>query len=144
MGKLYADPYIKSFIGDEGYEKLLGFRTDNNPLLRTKLGLFRAWLILYMEHDPDITNQPYLIVREVESTGAGIPIELLFFIKTTVWADYERIQSIMFEQIMMCVPAFGLAQFQYNVWPHTDANNPMKPIPPKPEEKKPDSFLGII
>lgn len=122
LDKIYADPYVKSFLGEKEYASFLACRAPGNPDSDTNLSLFRSWLKSYMTVHPDITNEPYLIVRDLPADGAGLPIELMFFVNTTIWADYERIQSLTFEQIMMMIPRFGLRQFQFNIWAESDAN----------------------
>jgi miniconductance mechanosensitive channel len=52
----------------------------------------------------------------------GLPIEIYVFSKDIVWANYENIQSDIFDHIIAVVPEFDLRIFQdpsgrdFNQW----------------------------
>jgi miniconductance mechanosensitive channel len=53
------------------------------------------------------------MVRQLQPTEKGIPVELYFFISNKKWVDYENIQSDIFDHVMAIVPQFQLKIFQY-------------------------------
>ena len=53
-----------------------------------------------------------LMVRQLQPTETGIPIQLYFFTDTVVWTEYEGIQSDVFDHVLAVIPEFGLRVFQ--------------------------------
>lgn len=53
-----------------------------------------------------------LMVRQMAMEDRGIPIEIYCFTTTTVWAEYEEIQSDIFDHLMAAVSYFDLEIFQ--------------------------------
>lgn len=78
----------------------------------TNVGTFRAYAFNYLKNHPDIHKGMTLIVRQLGSGGDGMPLEIYCFTNTTVWADYERIQSDIFDHFMAIIPEFGLRIYQ--------------------------------
>ncbi len=59
----------------------------------TNLGTFRAFAVAYLKSHPDIQPNMTCMVRQIETSGQGVPLEIYCFTGTTVWAEYERIQG---------------------------------------------------
>jgi small-conductance mechanosensitive channel len=53
-----------------------------------------------------------LMVRQLQPTETGLPMQLYFFTDTVVWVDYEGIQSDVFDHVLAVIPEFGLRVFQ--------------------------------
>ena len=53
-----------------------------------------------------------LIVRTLEPTGEGVPVELYCFTATPAWVEYERIQGDIFDHLIALLPEFGLGLYQ--------------------------------
>lgn len=53
-----------------------------------------------------------LLVRQMDPTPDGLPLEVYCFTNTTVWASYEQIQSDIFDHLYAVMPEFGLYPFQ--------------------------------
>jgi miniconductance mechanosensitive channel len=53
-----------------------------------------------------------LLVRQLHPGPDGLPIEIYWFTRTTAWADYEDVQSDVFDHILAILPEFGLRLFQ--------------------------------
>ncbi len=79
----------------------------------TNTELFRAYIESYLRARDDIhqTGLPFL-VRNLEPTPTGLPIEIYIFTKPTVWEEYEAIQSEIFEHFLAAAGHFGLRVFQ--------------------------------
>lgn len=88
--------------------------SELNVRRQTNLGVFRAYIDAYLKQQFDSIQQAgfTFLVRQLQPTEFGIPIELYFFTKTTVWAEYEGIQSDVFDHILASVPSFGLSLYQ--------------------------------
>lgn len=59
----------------------------------TNIGSFRAYLERYLRTHPNIHQDMTLMVRQLAPTHDGISLEVYCFTNTTVWVEYERIQS---------------------------------------------------
>jgi len=53
------------------------------------------------------------MVYQTEGNEFGIPIQIYCFTKTTDWAEYENIQSDIFDHLYAAAPLFGLEVFQH-------------------------------
>lgn len=78
----------------------------------SNLAEFRQWLISYLESLPNVSRDPYIIVRIDERTDRGCPVEMFFFLKVTAWAEFETAQSVIAEEILAQLPEFGLRLLQ--------------------------------
>lgn len=83
-----------------------------NGRRQTNLGVFRAYLVNYLKSNPDVNKDLTCMVRQLQPTEKGIPMELYFFAATTVWIPYEGIQSDVFDHILAVLPEFDLQVFQ--------------------------------
>ncbi len=86
---------------------------DANLRRLTNLGTFRAYIEHYLSTHPKIHHEGMtLIVRQLAADATGIPIEIYCFTTTTAWAEYEDIQSDLFDHFFAIAPDFGLRIFQ--------------------------------
>ncbi len=78
----------------------------------TNIGTFRAYALNYLKNHPRIRKDMTLIVRQLAPGPEGLPLEIYCFTTTTAWAEYEDIQSDIFDHLLAIVPEFGLRLFQ--------------------------------
>jgi miniconductance mechanosensitive channel len=78
----------------------------------TNLGTFRAYLENYLHNHPKVNQDMTLLVRHLQPTDKGMPLEIYLFSKDQVWANYEAIQADIFDHILAIMPQFGLRVFQ--------------------------------
>ncbi|MDP2721195.1 MAG: mechanosensitive ion channel [Bacteroidales bacterium] len=99
----------------EAYNQQLGIDPSIkvNGRRQTNLGVFQAYLKAYLHNRPDINDDMTFIVRQLQPTEKGIPIELYVFTTTTEWVAYEEIQVSIFDHILAAIPEFELRVFQY-------------------------------
>lgn len=88
-------------------------RDPVNARRLTNVGTLRAYIFNYLRQHPKINQEMTLLVRQREPTPAGLPIQIYCFTATTQWAEYEGIQSDIFDHILAIVPEFGLRLFQH-------------------------------
>ncbi len=93
------------------------FNTDPSSLVngrrQTNIGIFRAYLKAYLANRPDIHKDMTFLVRQLQPQEKGLPIEIYVFTTTTKWAEYEDIQSDIFDHILASIPEFGLRVYQF-------------------------------
>jgi len=78
----------------------------------TNLGTFRAYLSVYLRQNKFIHPTMTQLVRQLAPEPNGIPLEIYAFSSDTSWANYEAIQSDIFDHIFATVPEFGLRVYQ--------------------------------
>ena len=83
-----------------------------NGLHQTNLGVFRAYLERYLRSLAGINQEMMLMVRQLQPTEKGLPVELYFFSKVTEWTVYEKVQADVFDHVLAVIPEFGLRVFQ--------------------------------
>lgn len=76
------------------------------------LELLRICLERELAADPRVNAAFTLMVRQLDPTPSGLPLELYFFTRTTAWVEYEHIQSEIFARLYAVLPRFGLRVFQ--------------------------------
>ena len=89
---------------------------DNSILVngrrQTNLGVFRAYLNCYLKSHPVVNHNMTCMVRQLQPTDHGIPLELYFFSATTSWIPYEDLQSDVFDHLLAIISEFDLHVFQ--------------------------------
>ncbi|NPD47005.1 MULTISPECIES: mechanosensitive ion channel family protein [unclassified Lentimicrobium] len=83
-----------------------------NGRRQTNLGVFRAYLVRYLRNKPEIHNDMTFIVRQLDPSEKGIPMEIYVFSRIQSWVEYEAIQSDIFDHILAAIPEFDLRVFQ--------------------------------
>ena len=76
------------------------------------LQLLRSYIEHYLKTDARVNHSMLAMVRQLEPTPNGLPLQLYFFTAVTTWVDYEKIQSDIFDHIYAIVNEFGLSMFQ--------------------------------
>jgi miniconductance mechanosensitive channel len=79
---------------------------------QTNVGIFRKYLEVYLGQHPKINLDMTFLVRQLDPSGKGLPIEIYVFSKDQEWANYESIQADIFDHVFAVVPEFELRVFQ--------------------------------
>ncbi|MBU1169384.1 MAG: mechanosensitive ion channel family protein [Proteobacteria bacterium] len=79
----------------------------------TNVGTFRAYIAEYIRSQKTIHRDMTFIVRQLQPSPNGLPIEIYVFTNDTIWANYEGIQADIFDHILSVIPEFGLRVFQF-------------------------------
>ncbi|WAN10921.1 mechanosensitive ion channel family protein [Stutzerimonas balearica] len=79
----------------------------------TNIGTFRAYVERYLRSHPGVHQRMTLLVRQLSPTADGLPLEIYCFTNTVAWAEYEAIQSDIFDHLLAILPEFGLRVFQH-------------------------------
>jgi miniconductance mechanosensitive channel len=83
-----------------------------NKRRQTNIGVFRKYIELYLRNHPKIHQNMTFLVRHLQPTPTGIPIEIYVFSREQAWPVYESLQADIFDHILSVVPEFGLRVFQ--------------------------------
>lgn len=78
----------------------------------TNIGTFRIYMLNYLHSHPQVSQEMTLLVRQLQPTENGLPIEVYFFCTEQRWAEYESIQADIFDHFLAIMPVFGLRVFQ--------------------------------
>lgn len=96
----------------EQFNQKLSNPAHYNQRRLTNLGTFRAYIELYLKQHPGIAQHQSLIIRQLQPTSEGLPLEIYAFTNVTAWKDYEAIQSDIFDHLIAIIPEFGLKIYQ--------------------------------
>lgn len=78
----------------------------------TNLGIFRAYILKYLQSHPMIHKDMTIVVRQLQPTAEGMPLEIYGFVRDTRMAHFEMIQADIFDHILAVIGQFGLRVFQ--------------------------------
>ncbi len=78
----------------------------------TNIGLFRAYILAYAKHNPNIHQELTLLVRQLAPSEYGIPLELYMFTKGTQWAYFEDTMADIFDHLLAAIKHFHLQVFE--------------------------------
>jgi miniconductance mechanosensitive channel len=111
----FITDYVKHQI-EEVQEFNQAHAVDESMLINgrnlTNIGTFRAYLVAYLRNHPMINQQMTFLVRQLQPTERGLPIEIYVFSKDQAWANYEAIQADIFDHVLAILPEFDLRVFQ--------------------------------
>jgi len=95
------------------YNTKLGIEEDTfNGRYQTNIGIFRAYVAAYLHDKEEIHPNMTFLVRQLQATEKGLPMEIYVFSKVQEWAEYEDIQSDIFDHLYAIIPTFDLKVFQ--------------------------------
>lgn len=83
-----------------------------NGRRQTNLGLFRKYVQYYLERREEINSEMTLMVRQLEPTEFGIPLEIYCFTKTKEWEQYEGVVADIFDHLFAVIHLFELVAFE--------------------------------
>lgn len=88
--------------------------TDNpvNGRALTNIGVFRAYISNYLNNHPGINQDMVIMVRQLEHSEHGLPLEIYAYTNSTEWDIYESVQSDIFDHLFSVASEFGLRIFQ--------------------------------
>lgn len=108
----YLKDYVEKMLATlQNMNKDKGTVLDERKL--TNIGIFRQYMELWLEANPDINNDMTHMVRQLQPTATGIPVEIYCFSLKQEWVAYEKVQSDIFDHVLAVVPHFNLKIFQY-------------------------------
>lgn len=114
-------PLLKDWIEKKIAQRAAGHVQDVNNSeglvngsIESNLGVFRAYLQLYLNADPNFDKNSDCFISTLEQTANGVPLQVYAFTSTSAWIPYEAIQSALFEHIAVMLHRFNLYVFELN------------------------------
>ena len=83
-----------------------------NGRQQTNLGIFRAYIKAYLNNNQKLNHNLTLMVRQLQPTEFGVPLQIYAFSSDKEWTNYEEIQSDIFDHIISAAPMFDLKIYQ--------------------------------
>lgn len=84
----------------------------------TNLGLYRKYMENWLRKSPEVNTNFTCMVRQLEATNTGLPIEFYFFLSNKEWIVYEHNMAEIMEWAYTMAPVFGLHIYErYSVMP---------------------------
>lgn len=99
---------IETYNSQNGINKELAINGRN----LTNIGVFRKYLDSYLENHSAINENMMIMVRQMDPTPQGIPIQIYAFSSDKRWLNYEYIMSDIFDHSLAAVPFFDLELFE--------------------------------
>ncbi|MBD8082062.1 mechanosensitive ion channel family protein [Chryseobacterium caseinilyticum] len=78
----------------------------------TNIGVFRYYAQKYLENDPDVDKESPIMVRQLEITTQGLPMEVYCFANDSKWVKFEQIQADIFDHLLVASKEFDLQIMQ--------------------------------
>ena len=111
---------MKEIVQDRNAEELAALRAKDlvaeeaeptgQPIVN--LHLFRDYVRHYLKQHPGVHPEMMQMVRMLQPTSEGLPVEVYCFSRCTEWVAYEALQSEIFDHLLAVLPEFGLRVFQ--------------------------------
>lgn len=115
---IYIDVNTVHFCTPEQLQTLVaeGFIDENevsgDEARTVNLKLLRSYLEKYLRTHKEVNADLTYMVRQLEPTNAGLPIELYFFVRNVNWTAFEAIAADIFDHVYAVIGKFGLAIYQ--------------------------------
>lgn len=78
----------------------------------TNLGRYRAAIEEYLNGNEHIQKKMGIMVRQLEATDSGLPIEVRFFLKYKEWKKYEDHLAMIMEHVYAMAPDYDVKLYE--------------------------------
>jgi miniconductance mechanosensitive channel len=110
---------LRDYIEDKRRELEIynaAYRDDPSMIVNarrlTNVGTFRAYVVNYLRSHSGVNQGMIQLVRQLQPTPEGLPLEIYVFTSNVNWGPYESIQADIFDHILSIAPEFGLRVYQ--------------------------------
>ncbi|MGQ7868526.1 mechanosensitive ion channel family protein [Sunxiuqinia sp. sy24] len=119
LDKLSHFYLLKDYLHDrekeiQEYNKRLQIEEGDvyNGRRQTNLGIFRHYVENYLRQHPKINQNMTFLIRHLQPSEKGLPLEFYVFSKDQEWAKYEEVQADIMDHVLAILPEFDLRVFQ--------------------------------
>ena len=119
LGRLSKVNLIKSYLEIKKSEMFQERKLIENPELiingrqLTNIGVFREYVFNYLKNNQHIDQEGTILVRQLENTPQGMPLEIYCFTNDSQWGNYEDIQADIFDHLLVASKEFDLEVIQF-------------------------------
>ena len=120
---LNIDMNSVQFIDEEAIEKLredklisklisnIKTTTEEGDII-TNVDLYMRAINRYIDIHPRVNHTMIAMVRQLQPTERGLPIEMYFFTSNVNWVPHEQLQAEIISRIIALAPHFGIRLYQ--------------------------------
>ena len=120
INKLKGIQLISTYI-ESRQKDIVAFNADKqidksvliNGRNMTNVGVFRKYMQTYIENHSAVNKDMTIMVRQLEPTPHGLPLEIYCFSSDKRWENYEYIMADIFDHALAAVSYFDLEVFEY-------------------------------
>ena len=102
-----VDETLRDQLVRKNYFKEGDIRPDD-----VNMTLYRRYIEDYLRHHPKVNADMTFMVRQLEATQSGLPVEFYFFLKEKSWVEYEHQLAEIMDYIYAITPDFGLLVYE--------------------------------
>ena len=119
LNRLSKVNLIKHYLEVKKAEMVEERKVMENPELLingrqlTNIGVFREYVFNYLKNNQHIYQEGTILVRQLENTPQGMPLEIYCFTNDSQWANYEDIQADIFDHLLVASKEFDLEVIQF-------------------------------
>lgn len=110
IDRLYKHPMIQAYLPPVDDLKMLHGEKSLDSL--TNLGILRTYLVNYLKASKHINQDMTILVRVLEPTPSGVPLQTYAYTNDTRWFYHEHIKGDIIEHIIALLKVFDLRVFQ--------------------------------
>ena len=112
---IYIDFHSIGIADDNLKQRLVERKLINKADMHinvVNLTLFRNYIEWWIYNNKEVNTDLTFMVRQLQPTNTGLPIEVYFFLKNKEWKTYEHNLAEIMEKIYAFAPEFGLKIYQ--------------------------------
>ena len=117
MRRIYIDFRSIRLVTPELRQSLISrqYFTEEEIPTEVNLTLFRHWADSYLASHPLVNGDMTHMVRQLEATQQGLPVEFYFFLREKEWKTWENQKDEILERLYAAVEDFGLSIYQLGI-----------------------------
>ena len=114
MRRIYIDFRSIRLVTPELRQSLIShhYLPQEGTTTEVNLTLFRHWADSYLASHPLVNSDMTHMVRQLEATQQGLPVEFYFFLKEKEWKTWENQKDEILERLYAAIEDFGLSIYQ--------------------------------
>src|SRR5690606_24422940 len=119
LARLSKINLIKDYLHEMSEE----IKKERNPLENsdmlingrqlTNIGVFRVYALNFLKNNKRVDQNGTLMVRQLENTPQGMPLEIYCFTNDSAWESYEAIMADIFDHLLVASKDFDLEIMQF-------------------------------
>ena len=117
MRRIYIDFRSIRLVTPELRQSLISRQYFSEEEIPTEvnLTLFRHWADSYLASHPLVNSDMTHMVRQLEATQQGLPVEFYFFLKEKEWKTWENQKDEILERLYAAMQDFDLSIYQLGI-----------------------------